>query len=426
MAGDNVTTLNALMAEVFVPMVERTFDIEKTLLMRFKKITGEEVNQRGGRIPVETLRQGSFVGGTESQEMPTAVAGEDKYWVPSLKAAYSTGQFSGWAHWQTNALTVEGQANALNIGGMISEKVASHVNDFSFVLDRHCYRDGKGKMADAITAITTGASGTATVLPSTANFPVDEIPIGAIVNFYNSSGTAHVTGAATSTVTAVNPTTGVVTFDSVPTNAVVGDFIVHVGSWDLLPDGLVGMVQSSSVTKAGLDVTNYANLKSPTLDASAAFDIKFVNRMQTRSRKYGGIKRPRNDYNIITHPKQVDSYRNAGYALNTMIADSNRQEDTLDLGYSSVKISGMDIYEANNCGERDLFGLRMDSFRRYSLFEPNLLPIWDGQSQYLGPQPGTNAPKHVYQYFLAFYGNLLCVNPAANFRVFNLDKTSLG
>lgn len=417
------------MAEKFVPNVERSFDVEKSLLMRFKKVDAEDLTQRGGRVPIETLRQGSFQGGTESQEMPAAVVGERKYWAPSLKVVYSTGEFSGLAHLQSKgaaSLTVKGRETMLNVGNMLAEVVASHTDDFSWQLDRHAYRDGKGKVASAITAVTTGALGTATVTPSTANYPVDEIATGARLNFYSSAGVIHNTAASVSVVTAVDPSTGIVTFDSVPSNAVTGDFMVHEGSWDLLPNGLEGMVQSSNVTVAGIDVTNYTNLKSATYAASAAFDIRFVNRMQTRSRKYGGVKRPRNDYVLITHPKQVDSYRIQGYALNTVIGDSNRNSDTMDLAYSNVTISGMQIYESNNCGERDLYGLRMDTFRRFSLFEPNLLPIWDGESQYLGPKPGTSAPKHVLQYFFAAYYNPLCVNPAANFRISALDKTNLG
>jgi hypothetical protein len=414
------------MGEKFSKNVERSFHSDRILLMMFDKITPDEINQRGGRLPVETLRQGSFQGGSENQSMPAAVNGEYKYWTPSLKAAYSTGEFSGFAHWQQNAVTVEGRANKLKLGGMLAEKVASHTDAFKFFLDQACFRDGKGKLADALAAVVTGAAGTATVTPGTANWSVDDIPIGARANFYTSAGAIHNTATAVSTVTAVNESTGVVTFDSVATNAAVSDFMVWEGSWDLLLNGLAGLVQDQSIVYQGIDVTNYAALKANAYNAGAAFDIKFVNRMQTRSRKRLGVNRPRNDYLILTHPKEVDAYRNAGYALNTVISDSNRQGDVLDLAYSKVQISGMDIYESNSCGERDLFGIRLSAFKRYELFAPNLLPLGDGESQYLVPVPGTGTYKHQYQYYFGFYGNILCTQPAANFRIYNLDKTNLG
>jgi len=426
--GDTVTTLNALMGEKFSKNVIRSFHQDRILMMMFNKLGAEEINQRGGRLPIETRRQGSFQGGSENQSMPTPVNGEHLYWSPSLKAAYSTGEFSGFAHWQTNVMSVEGRANKLKLGGMLGEKVSSHLDSFKFYLDQCCFRDGKGKLADAIAARTTGAAGTATVTPSTANWTVDDIPIGARVNFYDSAGTIHNQSGAVpvSTVTAVNETTGVVTFDTVPTDAAVSDFMCWEGSWDLLPTGLAGLIQDQNISFQGQTVTNYPNLKGNLYNAGAAMDIRFVNRMQTRSKKRLGVKRPRNDYFILTHPKQTDSYRNAGYALNTVISGSNRNSETLDLAYSKVEISGMDIYESNSCGERDLFGLRLSSMRRYSLFEPNLLPLGDGESQYLVPVPGSSTYKHQYQFFFAFYGNLLVEQPAANFRIYNLTKDNLG
>lgn len=414
------------MGEQFSKNVIRSFANDKILMMMFDKVDREQINQRAGRLPVETLRQGSFQGGSENQSMPTAVNGEWKYWTPSLKAAYSTGEFSGFAHWQTGIGDVNGQANKLKLGGMLGEKVASHLDSFKFFLEQCTFRDGKGKMADAIAAVSTGANGTATVTPGTANFTIDDIPIGARCNFYSSAGAIHNTAQAVSTVVSFVESTGVITFDAVPSNAVAGDFIVWEASWDLLPNGVTGMVQDQSITFQGLDVTTYPNLKGNLYNAGAAFDIRFVNRMQTRARKRMGVDRPRNDYLVITHPKQVDAYRNAAYALNTVIGGSNRQNDKMDLAYSKVEISGMDVYESNQCGERDLFGLRLSSFKRYSLFEPNLLPLGDGESQYLLPVPGSSTYKHQYQFFFAFYGNLLCTQPAANFRIYNLDKTNLG
>lgn len=425
--GATVTTLNALMGEKFSKQVIRSFDNEPILLNMLAALTPEEVNQRGGRMPVETRRQGSFQGGSENQSMPAPVEPEWLYWTPALKAVYSTGEFSGWAHWQTGINDVNGRANRLRLGGALGEKVASHLESFKFYLDQACFRDGKGKLADALTAVTVGAAGTATVAAATANWTVDDIPIGARVNFYSSAGVIRVTGASISIVTAVNAATGVVTFDTVPTNAAVGDFMVWEASWDLLPNGLAGLIQDQNVTYQGITLTAaYPQLKGNLYQASGAFDIKWVNRMQTRAKKYGGVRQPRNDYTILTHPKQTDAYRNAGYTLNTILNDGgNRSTSKLDLAYNRVSISGMDIHESNNCGERDMFGVRLSGLKRYEVFAPNLLPV-DGESQYLITVPSTNTVKHQYQYFYAFYGNILNTMPTAHWRLYDLDKANLG
>ena len=65
--GDTITTLNALMGEKFSKNVIRSFANEPILMMMLDKLGAEEVNARGGRLPVETLRQGSFQGGSENQ-----------------------------------------------------------------------------------------------------------------------------------------------------------------------------------------------------------------------------------------------------------------------------------------------------------------------------------------------------------------------
>jgi hypothetical protein len=148
--------------------------------------------------------------------------------------------------------------------------------------------------------------------------------------------------------------------------------------------------------------------------------------MQTRSKKFGGVKRPVNDFIIVTHPKETDAYRNAGYALSAVVDTPNRASKTLDLAYDRVAISGMDIYESNHCGERDLFGLRLSAFQRYEVYAPNLLSL-TGDDQYLFPVPtSTGTYKHQLQFYMAFYGNLLIKVPAACFRISSLDKTNLG
>lgn len=428
MAGSTVASLNALMGEVFTKNVVKALHTERILMMMFEKVTPEEINERGARIPIFTSRAPSFQGGTEGAAFPQPTTPGYQYWTPSLRSVYSTGGFSGYAKWQSGVNDVNSQnTTSLRVRNMLGQQVQDHFNSFRFFLDQATFRDGNGKLSDAITAVTTGVGGSFTVAPGNANWTVDDIPVGATINFYDSTGTLHNTGAAQSVVTAVNETTGVVTCDNVPTNAAVGDFPVWSGSWNLLPQGLAGLIQDQNITFQGVNVTNFPMLKGNTLNASAAFDIKFVNRMQTRAQKRLGTTFPRNDYVVICHPKQLDAYRNAGYALNTILTnDANRNSKTLDLAYSMVEISGMPIYTSNNCGERDMFGIRLNAFKRYSLFEPNLLPCND-EGQYLIMTPtATGGYKHEYQFYFAFYGNLLVTLPAANWRIYNLDKTNLG
>lgn len=422
-----LAALNALMREKFSPEVAQTFSSETILLMMLRKINAEQINNRGGRFPMRTRRSNSFVGGTEAMTLPEPKEGLYEHFTPALRAAYGTGGVSGWLLWQQDVDTVRAQFKELS--GMVAQKINDERGDFEFHLEDTAFKDGKGKLASAITAVTTGVNGTVTVSPATANYELSEDLIGAEVNFYSSTGVLHNTGAATSIITAVDEATGVATCDNVPTNAAVGDFPVWAGSWDLVPIGLEGLIQNQNVVFQGVNVTGKNNLKSIMYDAAGAgFDIKVIDRIRVRTQKRQGVGKPGSDsVKIITHPKQVNAYRFAGYALSTVLqTGSNRNASKLDLAYSSVEIGGKRIYESNQCGERDIYGVDLDSLRRFSLFEPGILNLGGGKDGWLMPRPAGSNYQHAYLYFFAFYGNMFMQKPTANFRYLNLDKSNLG
>lgn len=423
MAGNTVSTLNALMREKFRPKVTQSFHNEPNLLMMFDKLEGEKINDRDMKIPVRLTPSASFIGGSENQLLPGAIAGSYGNWIATTKMVYSSGEFSNLALLQQDVDTVDA-GSFKNLAGMLAQAVKDERGDFSRKLSQVCYSDGNGKVSDAI-ASSTGT--TFTVTASTANDTVDKIPVGARLNFYTSSGVIHDNTDAISIVASLVESTGVVTVDATPSDIANGDFPVWEGSWGLMPNGLRGLVIDDSVTLQNLALGTYPGLKAAVLDASgASLGIAQIDRMITRTKKRTGVKRPVDDFVILTHPKQVDAYRNAGYALNTVNATSNRASQKLDLRFNSVSIGGMKVYEDNDCGERELFGLRMSSFKRYSLFEPNLIPFGSGADSWLVPKPGSGAYYLTHQYAFGFVGNLFCEAPQDNFRIYNLAKANLG
>lgn len=423
MATNTVSQLNALMAESFRPKVIQSFHNEPNLLMMFDKKDSRSVNNRPEQIPVRVAPSASFIGGSENQLLPGAIAGTYDNWEIANKMVYSSGEFSGLAQLMQSVDTVDaGQFK--NLAGMLAQAVKDERGDFSRKLSQTTYGDGNGKLSDAI---ASSDATTFTVTASTANDTVDKIPVGARINFYTSAGVIHDNTDAVSIVSAVNESTGVVTVNATPSDIANGDFPVWEGSWGLLPNGLRGTVTDASVTLQGIALGTYPHMKASVLDASgASLGIAQIDRMITRTKKRTGVKRPTDDFVILTHPKQVDAYRNAGYAINTVTNSANRAATKLDLGFPSVSINGMKVFEDNDCGERELFGLRMSSFKRYSLFEPGLLPIGGGADSWLVPKPGSGAYYHSYQYSFAFVGNLLCDAVNNNFRIYGLAKANLG
>ena len=104
---------------------------------------------------------------------------------------------------------------------------------FGLAMEQYLWGTGSASQGIASATITTGAAGT--VLLAT---PADALnfQIGMEVRFYDDDAAGgpdptdpRVAGVASSTVTASNLITGVVAFDSVPTDVVVGDHLVRDG-----------------------------------------------------------------------------------------------------------------------------------------------------------------------------------------------------
>lgn len=425
MATTGTTALSNLMRQTLNPKVQQAFVNEPILLMLLENaLDPKKINNKGEDITIRTGPSPSFGALGESALLP--VAGSPVYSKFNIvnKLHYAQGEISGLA-WLMQDVDTIGKGRVRQAAGMLGELIEGETADFKQKLNRFAYGTGNGALGSPITAITIGASGTATINPAASLNGSNFIPLGARVNFYTTAGVAHVTGASVSTVTAINTTTGVTTFDSVPTDAVVGDLIVYESSYGNCMTGLRGLVQNSNITFQGVNVTNLPNLKANILDASAAnWSQGLIDRLITRTKVAAGINRPQNDFVILTHPKQSDAVRNAGYALNTVAGGSDRAADKLDLGFPLISTNGMRIREDVDCGQSEMWGLRLSTLQRYALFEPGLMEIIDGSM--LAPKPGTSNYYHIYQYAFAFIGNLAVTNPAANFLLSNLAYSALG
>jgi hypothetical protein len=413
------------MRQTLNPKVQQAFENEPILLMLLENaLDAKKVNARGEDITVRTSPSPSFGALGESALLP--VAGTPIYNKMNVlnKLHYAQGEVSGLA-WLMQDVDTIGKGRVRQAAGMLGELIEGETEDFKKKLNIFAYGTGNGALGSPITAVVTGAGGTATINPAASLNGSNQIPIGARVNFYTTAGVIHNTAAAVSTVTANNTTTGVVTFDSVPTNALVGDIIVYENSYGNCLNGLRGLIQNANIVFQTLDVTNLPNMKAQVLDASAAnWSQGLIDRVITRTKVAAGINRPVNDFVILTHPKQSDAVRNAGYALNTIAGDANRAAGKLDLGFPLISTNGMRIREDVDCGQSEMWGLRMSTLRRYSLFEPGLMEIIPGMM--LAPKPGASNYYHIYQYAFAFIGNMGVTQPNANFLITNLAYASLG
>lgn len=425
MATTGTTALSNLMRQTLSPQVRQAFVNEPILLMLLDNaLDSQKINNKGQDITIRTGPSPSFGALGESSLFP--VAGSPIYQKMNVvnKLHYAQGEVSGLA-WLMQDVDTIGRGKVRQAAGMLGELIEGETADFKQKLNRFAYGTGNGALASPITAITTGASGTATINPAASLNGSNQIPVGARVNFYTTAGAIHATAAAVSTVTANNTTTGVVTFDSVPTDAVVGDIICYEASYGNCMNGLRYLVQNSNITFQGVNVTSLPNLKANIVDASAAnWSQGLVDRAITRTKTAAGINRPQDDFVILTHPKQSDAIRNAGYALNVTTTGTDRASGKLDLGFPLVSTNGMRVREDVDCGQSEMWGLRLSTLQRYALFEPGLRDIIPGQM--FAPKPGTSNYYDIYQYLFCFVGNMGVNNPAANFLISNLAYSALG
>lgn len=424
MATTGTTVLNNLMRQTLRPKIVESFQNDPILLMLLDDIESRRINAKGEDIAVRTRPSPSFGALGESALLPVAGAPSWQKFNILNKLHYAQGEISGLA-WLMQDVDTIGKGRVRQVAGMLGELVERETDDFKRKLNQACYGTGNGALGSPITAITTGASGTFTINPAASHNGADFIPLGARVQFYTTGGVQHATGASVSTVTATNYTTGVITCDSVPTDAVVGDIVVYENSYGNYMNGLRGLIQDSNITFQGVNVTNEPNLKANVFDATSGnWSQAMIDRVITKTKIRGGVNRPVNDFVILTHPKQSDAVRNAGYALNYVAGGTDRSAGKLDLGFPLVSTNGMRIREDVDCGQGDMFGFRLSNMVRYSLFEPGLMEIIPGQM--LAPKPGSGNYYHILQYAFCFIGNLAVLNPGANWYIKNLAYSNLG
>lgn len=423
MATTGTTALSNLMRQTLNPRVIESFHNEPILLTLIDNVESRKVNARGEDMTVRTAPSPSFGALGESALLPVAGSAVWQKFNITNKLHYAQGEISGLA-WLMQDVDTIGKGKVREVAGMLGYMIDKETEDFKRKLNQLAYGTGNGALSSPITAITPGAGGTFTVNPAASHNGANFIPLGARIQFYDAGGVQYAAGAAVSTVTAVNYATGVITCDTVPTNAAVGHFPVYENSYGNCMNGLRGLIQDSNITFQGVNVTNQSTLKANVVDANnASWSQGLIDKSITRTKIASGLNRPVNDFVILTHPKQSDAVRNAGYALNTINAGSDRAAGKLDLGFPLISTNGMRIREDVDCGQDEMFGFRLSTLIRYALFEPGLMEIIPGMM--LAPKPGTSNYYHIYQYAFAFIGNMAVSDPAANFYIKNLAYLAL-
>lgn len=240
--------------------------------------------------------------------------------------------------------------------------------------------DGTGEIG-RVAARTTGAGGTVTL---DVPFGVKFLPERAEVQFVNPAGAGSYRtngggSAFTATVTAINPTTLVATFDVVPSDTAVGDRIVFKGMWKMAVNGIKKMNSNASDDYAGLLRSDYRDLKSTVIDLGgtdpglADFDL------------LEGLV-----MNVLGSDDISDMFWYSSRVVQTTyrrLADGMRRWDekinVLDLGIADVKHNSKGWFADPDTDDRDLHLLCRKAMHKFQL-APLDLVRWAG-GEYLMP-----------------------------------------
>ncbi len=419
-----LTALNTLIHKQFSKDVITTLDQSAVMFNWMKTVESEKLNSQGKSFPVQIDRGGSIKGAAEYDDFPDAVAPSYDDWLPQLRYVLSTGAFSHRALIQNGISGVNGTKSIIGIGKELGQRIQDEYESWIKRLSAACYRDGKGKISSAITAVTTGAAGTFTVDPATADYFVDLFSIGLPIEFRTGGGTVHNQSGAdpVSIVTAVNRDTGVVTCDNIPTDAAIGDFPVYSGSWDLFPHGFESNIQNQDTTVNGLDVTGLSQLKSLVQSRSGrAFSIKDINLANIRAMRFGGVNNKLTDYAFFMNPTLYNSALNEAYDQSTIQTGANNR-GKVDLLYDSYEIGGQRVYLDNDAPRRQLIALKKSTWRFFYAMKPGLVKTGTND-EYLVLQNAVSGVGHRtgYNFYMAADYNIMTLNPAANYRLPEYD-----
>jgi hypothetical protein len=393
MAEVTTTTLNSWFIEYVQPETRKMFQEKAVLLDLLMDGRSQKNNPRAGgaRITAYVAPDASNASLDEGAYLPLPGAPTDVEMRVPIRRKWKTGAVTG------DVLDLQ---DSNTIGNLLSGTTKRMAQSFKKEINQQCYQDGSGAKG-IVSAITTGAAGTATMNGDARG--ARQFLVGARMNFYTTAGVAHVTGASVSTVTAVNVATGVVTFDSVPTDAVVGDIVTYEGSYGRDIHGLAYHVDDATGTYQGLTNgrTTYPSLRATVTDASSGalstslIDVLLTKMEITSSSEVGG------QMYMISHPAQQQAYRSLGYSLTRNVNASGNNK--LDLGFPNVAHNGIPWKTDVDCPRDRIYFITPGGLQRFVVREPGLLNR-GGQTLFMKPGTGIHADSVLF--YFSFKGDI--------------------
>lgn len=231
-----LTTVNTILKEVYEPRIREQLQNEAVALKRVESSSEGVETTIGGKyvtFPLHTRRNSGIGARNEMEALPTP--GQQGYASAriSLRYQYGSVRLSGQTldlaekNYQAFASALEGEMTGLK-------------SDLKKDLNRQVYGSGNGAIATCSTIGTTVNTFTA----STAMYAQLGMQIDIIDGTTLGNPTPTVK-ASNRQITAINVTTGVITFDGAPVSTALGDVIVRTGNVNREWAGLAAIIAAS-------------------------------------------------------------------------------------------------------------------------------------------------------------------------------------
>lgn len=390
-----VAIANSFFKEIVQPDMRKVFEERYPLLDILMQGKAQNTNPRAGgaRITAYVSPNPSNGALDEGAYLPTEGSPVDvEMRVPYVRK-WKTGGFTG------DTLDLDDDDV---IAGIFRTYTRRDMVTFKKELNQQSYGDGSGSKGIVSAVTSTGAAG---VLVINGDARASrQLVVGGRMQFFTSGGTQHLTGASTSVITAINPATNAVTFDNVPTNAAVNDYVVYENSFNRDLHGLAYHVNDATGDYQGLTNarTLYPGLRATVQDASsAALTVSMIDTLLGRMEVASSADNPNEPAMMISHTAQVQAYRSLGYALTRNVGAAGNAK--LDLGFPMVSHNGLPWKVDNDCPRDRIYFIRPSGLQRYVVREAGML---DRDGKTLRMKPGTGTYADVFLYFLSFKGDI--------------------
>lgn len=405
-----VANASVVMTERVEPVLRTAFQIgseEETptfsLFMRGEK---ERTNELGRRIPFRVVPNASYGSITEGGQLPLAGTPEMVQARVYYLNQFMTGEINR---------SVLDQATESTLVKFLRTPMEDDMNTFLRIQNLWMHGTGSGALGVA-TAVTTGASGTVTF---GGDYGAENFVKGQRLVFYSAAAAAHNQSGAVpvSTVTAVNMSTNVVTFDTVPTDVVATDTAHYFGSYGLAPHGISYHVSEATGTWLGLNTATYGGLLSSTISAGAtggtggtALTPGMMDLLEAKRRRRSGANVGKKGRTYISHSTQEFNYRQLGYTSNFGIQRIIGANSKLDLGINGASHNGQAWVLDNQAPKSVIWDLYLPDWA----IEYTKLPTFydDGNGNKLWMKSGSGAPYDALQFANFARYDLVCKNRA--------------